>query len=698
MNQPQRTIVILDNSEEERAIYRRYLLQDRRYRYQIWEGESGQAGWELCDRVKPDAVLLDFQLSNSAEIELLQRLCANLDSWRSCPIVLAAQDCQELNGLALEWRAEDCLLKGEVTPTILLNALDAALERQRLQRQLAYSRACQELSTGIARQIYQGARVTEILETTAMRSRQLLNCDRVVIYQFYPQGGGATIAESVASNQPPLLPSDEFHDFIFTLESICQESCAIANLDEVALSQHARQWCDRFQMKASLSTPILLPSKAPVATEPLQPWGILVAYQSSETRLWSVEELEFIENIALHLAVALERNSLLEEAERERQAQIQCQRLENQLHAIDERYNLAAEITRSIIYDWDIEADIVARAGGQERLLGSSIADAEPTRYWWNQRIHPEDRARVREEVQDFFLPGDRSHYGIEYRIRHENGHYICVRDRGIVLRDEHSIPKRAVGIIQEIDGSEIELCKQSERQQERHSLNSYFVSMVSHEFRNPLNSISGIAQMLELYDTRLSPDKKKELFQRMQKGIERTIELLDDVLLLGRADAKKLEFNPAPLNLENFCRGALAEVHIEEIETTKVEFTYRGNKEANVDKSLLRHILVNLLSNAIKYSPEKKLIQFDVVCSDAGTVFKVTDCGIGIPLEDRQHLFNTFHRATNVGLIKGTGLGLAIVKQCVELHGGEIEVSSEVGKGTTFTVSIPYGAIMNSA
>lgn len=696
MNQPQRTIVILDNSEEERATYRRYLLQDGRYHYQIWEGESGQAGWELCARVKPDAVLLDFHLSNAAGIEILQRLCARTEGWRFCPIVLAAQDCQQLNGIELELCAEDCLLKREVTPVRLVNALDAALERQQLQRQLAYSRACQKLSADIARQIYQGAIATEILETATVRSCQLLNCDRVFIYQFHPQGGGAIVAESVGFNEtavvPPLQPSEEFDCFIRAIGGIARESYAIANVDEAALSQRDRQCCQRLQIKASLSTPIILPSKArSPATESPQPWGILVAYQCSEARIWQREELELLENIALHLAIALERSDLIAETERERQAQINCQHLERRLHALDERCNLAAEVACSIIYDWDIEADIVARAGEPDRLLGCPSTEAEPTRHWWNQRIHPEDLARVRDEVQDFFLPGDRSHYATEYRIRHKNGQYICVRDRGIVLRDEYRIPKRAVGTIHEIESSnQIDNCKRSEPQQPSSSLSSYFVSMVSHEFRNPLNSISGIAQMLELYDGRLSADKKQELFKRLQKGIDRAIELLDDVLLLGRADAKKLEFKPAPLNLENFFRGAIAEVYIEDPATTKIEFTYRGKKEANVDKNLLGHIIVNLISNAIKYSPEKKLIKFEVACNDAGIVFKVTDCGIGIPLEDRQHLFSTFHRATNVGLIKGTGLGLAIVKQCVELHGGEIEVSSEVGKGTTFTVLLP--------
>ncbi|HCF26616.1 MAG TPA: hybrid sensor histidine kinase/response regulator, partial [Cyanobacteria bacterium UBA11049] len=97
-----------------------------------------------------------------------------------------------------------------------------------------------------------------------------------------------------------------------------------------------------------------------------------------------------------------------------------------------------------------------------------------------------------------------------------------------------------------------------------------------------------------------------------------------------------------------------------------------------------------NLLSNAIKYSPPGSRVDFDIACHEKAVVFQIKDEGIGIPLADREHLFESFHRAKNVGIIAGTGLGLAIVKKCVELHGGEIVVNSVVGQGTTFRVTIP--------
>jgi signal transduction histidine kinase len=108
------------------------------------------------------------------------------------------------------------------------------------------------------------------------------------------------------------------------------------------------------------------------------------------------------------------------------------------------------------------------------------------------------------------------------------------------------------------------------------------------------------------------------------------------------------------------------------------------------MDKKLLGHIVTNLLSNAIKYSPQGGTIQFDLICNATLVVFRIQDSGIGIPKQDLEKLFDSFGRASNVGTIQGTGLGLAIVKRCIDLHGGKITVESELGVGTTFTVTLP--------
>jgi signal transduction histidine kinase len=124
------------------------------------------------------------------------------------------------------------------------------------------------------------------------------------------------------------------------------------------------------------------------------------------------------------------------------------------------------------------------------------------------------------------------------------------------------------------------------------------------------------------------------------------------------------------------------------------INFAIQGNcTDAKMDEKLLGHILTNLLSNAMKYSPKGGTIRFDLISTSDSAVFRIQDTGIGIPVQDLDKLFESFRRASNVGTIPGTGLGLAIVKKCVDLHRGKIAVESELGVGTTFTVTLPLDA-----
>lgn len=167
--------------------------------------------------------------------------------------------------------------------------------------------------------------------------------------------------------------------------------------------------------------------------------------------------------------------------------------------------------------------------------------------------------------------------------------------------------------------------------------------------------------------------------------------QLLNDVLLIGKAEAGKLEFKPTPLNLTEFCSGLVDEIQITNRSRQIIfenRFTYPN---AYLDEKLLRHILSNLLSNAVKYSPQGSMVKFDLSQEQQIITFRVLDRGIGIPTTDLANLFDSFHRASNVGTISGTGLGLAIVKKSVDLHGGKIAVEREIGVGTTCTVHLPF-------
>jgi signal transduction histidine kinase len=226
---------------------------------------------------------------------------------------------------------------------------------------------------------------------------------------------------------------------------------------------------------------------------------------------------------------------------------------------------------------------------------------------------------------------------------------------------------------------------------QNLNELKSRFISVASHEFRNPLHIILAYAQMLYRGGEKLSSEKKKQLFSRIKASAKKMTNTLDDVLILTKGELTEQKCNLQILDLKEFCQQLVAEIKIGSANNQDINFTVQGEfKKAYFDENLLRHILTNLLTNALKYSPLETGVDFDLIFQDKEIIFKIKDTGIGIPLKDQTHLFESFRRASNVGEIPGTGLGLAIVKQSVDLHGGTIAVDSEDGVGTTFTVVLP--------
>lgn len=220
----------------------------------------------------------------------------------------------------------------------------------------------------------------------------------------------------------------------------------------------------------------------------------------------------------------------------------------------------------------------------------------------------------------------------------------------------------------------------------------SELVSMFSHDFRNPLTTVLSCTELLQNKSDRLSDEKKVYLFQMLRKASKNMVQLLDEVLLVGQTDADTFQCNLVPLDLKQFCLELIEQLQLNaDRRQIQIVFNICGQIPHSAwDESLLRHILGNLLANAVKYSPDKSRVEFDLIPQEQTAIFQVRDYGIGIPEADRQNLFEPFHRASNVGRIPGTGLGLAIVKSCVEAHRGQIELDSQVGVGTTVTVTLP--------
>jgi PAS domain S-box-containing protein len=242
---------------------------------------------------------------------------------------------------------------------------------------------------------------------------------------------------------------------------------------------------------------------------------------------------------------------------------------------------------------------------------------------------------------------------------------------------------------------AEEEVRKALMRERELSELKTRFVSLASHEFRTPLATILSSVELLEDFGASLPDGERKELIRIIKASIGRITGMLDQVMLIGRAEADKLEFAPEPCDPAELAASIVREIEQAHGRPNRIRFTHEGAAGRRMlDSRLLSHAFGNLLANAIKYSPPGSEIAFQMEAKPAGLTFLVSDRGIGIPEADQPRIFESFHRARNVGNVEGTGLGLAIVKQCVELHGGTVDLESELGKGSTFIVCLPVAVI----
>ena len=324
------------------------------------------------------------------------------------------------------------------------------------------------------------------------------------------------------------------------------------------------------------------------------------------------------------------------------------------------------------------------------------VGQIPPYPYW--------DLADLDQINNEFRLAMSGEKKQIELWFTRKNGERFLARLQPITIFDEQGNMLRHLATMEDITKykqAEQELHNALETERELNELKSRFVAVISHEYRTPLTTILCSAELLEHYTHRLTEEQKLKHYRRIQTTTKDLTQLVNDVLTVSQIEADKQEFNPSPLDLDKFCRELKEELQLTIRSQHKLTFNSQGDGKprteetasmasAYMDEKLLRYIIGNLLSNAIKYSPKGSEVKFDLAYDQDQAILRIQDKGIGIPIEDQQHLFESFRRGSNVGTISGTGLGLAIVKSSVELHGGKITVDSKVGVGTTFTVTLP--------
>jgi PAS domain S-box-containing protein len=306
----------------------------------------------------------------------------------------------------------------------------------------------------------------------------------------------------------------------------------------------------------------------------------------------------------------------------------------------------------------------------------------------------PSDEANQFASLLSSFIAQQAPFSRLEKVLLHKSGHVVELETSGSPILDEEGRLQGYRGMARDITErkqADRKMHQALVRERELRELKSQFISMASHEFGAPLSTIILAAELLEHCSHHLPEVKRLERLKCIQTAAAEMKLMLEDILIIGQAEIGKVQPKPAALDLPTFCQNVVAQMQLHAGNRQTISFT--SNCAENcvyLDEKLLRQVLINLLSNAMKYSPEGGTIQLRVSCQESKVLFQIQDEGIGIPVEDQPRLFESFHRAKNVGKIPGTGLGLAIVKQFVEAMAGEISVESCIGVGTTFKFSLP--------
>lgn len=245
---------------------------------------------------------------------------------------------------------------------------------------------------------------------------------------------------------------------------------------------------------------------------------------------------------------------------------------------------------------------------------------------------------------------------------------------------------KAASGLLQARE----ELSEALKIEKELNELKSRFIAMVSHEYRTPLTVILSSASLMVRYSEPKSKEDFEKHYRRIQNSIDKMLNLLNDVLTLGKLDSDKYKVNKIKLDLVDHFNMIIEEKK-NEFPKRKILFNTTEN-EINIysDKMAFNHIFENLLGNALKYSATDTPAFVTLNRTSQGVYFEVTDQGIGLSDEIMQNPFEPFQRGNNAMDISGTGLGLSIVKKIIDQLGGSITFKSETGKGTVFQVYIP--------
>lgn len=247
-----------------------------------------------------------------------------------------------------------------------------------------------------------------------------------------------------------------------------------------------------------------------------------------------------------------------------------------------------------------------------------------------------------------------------------------------------------------EIERQREELDRLLVHERQVNALQRQFVAMASHEFRTPLAIIDAAAQRLCRSTTNVSGDYVHEKAGVIRSAVVRMVDLMESILASGRLETGQITLKRSEGDLKALLvtccdrQHHLSRSHLFHLDLEPIP------EGLTFDRSAMEQVFTNLISNAVKYSPNAPDIYVRARVDEKTLEIAVADSGIGMDADDLPKLFQPYYRARSATGIAGTGIGLNVVKQVVELHGGTVEVTSKLGKGTTFIIRLPIGSLLS--
>lgn len=373
---------------------------------------------------------------------------------------------------------------------------------------------------------------------------------------------------------------------------------------------------------------------------------------------------------------------------------------EKSLKSTEDRFMLAVEGTNDGIFDWDLINDEIFYSRQFFRMLGYDRAAYTGSSKDFRDLIHPEDEPRVWEYIERY-LRQEIEDYAHTFRLRHAAGRWVWVNSRAKGIFDSTGRPLRLVGANTDITQAkeyQKRLRDEKRRAEESSRAKSDFLAHMSHEIRTPLTAISGIAEIFQQDLTSLD-DKQRNLVQTLHSSTVTLKDLVNDILDFSRIESGELELEKETFSLESILDQIVAMMSVNALRR-QLDFQFEGDsirgKLFYGDPLRLRQVLINLVGNAVKFTPSGEVTltaQEYIIDGDKFLRLDIQDTGIGIAPEHQDMIFERFKQADTSVSRKygGTGLGLPISRNLVELMGGTLTLESHEGKGSTFTVMLPW-------